>query len=325
MINGSMIYPLFLCLMVTLVGLLLLTKGPFSRLAMDKPNERSLHQRLTPRTGGLALMLGVLVAWLFLGCPIYWIMLPAGLMMTSLMDDIRGLPITLRFGVQVLICMIFLLCLLHEFAWWQYVVLTLSMVWVVNLYNFMDGSDGLAGGMTMFGFGAYAVAAYLGGQSALAVMTSMVTLASIVFLAFNFHPARIFMGDVGSIPLGFLAGALGIYGWISSLWPLWFPALVFSPFFVDASVTLFRRLITGEKVWQAHRSHYYQRLVQMGWGHRKTAIVEYVLMLAVAISALGLLNQPAKVLLPVLLGWMLLYIMILLKIDKSWAAYKKGS
>lgn len=292
---------------------------------MDKPNERSLHQRLTPRTGGLAVMLGVLVAWLFLEYSVYWIVLPVGLMAVSLIDDIRGLTITLRFGVQILVCMIFLSCLPHEFAWWQYVVLTISMVWLVNLYNFMDGSDGLAGGMTLFGFGAYAAAAYLGDQSGLAAMASMVVIASLVFLAFNFHPARIFMGDVGSIPLGFLAGAFGIYGWISSLWPLWFPCLVFSPFIIDASVTLFRRLITGEKIWQAHRSHYYQRLVQMGWGHRKTAIVEYVLMLVVAISALGLLNQPTKVLLPALLGWMLIYIIILLKVDKAWAEYKKGS
>jgi len=133
------------------------------------------------------------------------------------------------------------------------------------------------------------------------------------------------MGDVGSIPLGFLAGGLGVYGWINLLWPLWFPCLVFSPFIVDASATLFKRLISGENVWQAHRSHYYQRLVQMGWGHRKTAIVEYVLMLAVATSALGLLNQPAKILSPVLFAWVVVYIVIMLKIDKAWAEYEKGS
>jgi len=323
--NGIIIYPLLACLVITLAGLFLLTKGPLNKLAMDKPNERSLHQRLTPRTGGLALMLGVLIAWLFLRCPVYWILLPAGLMAISLIDDIQGLPVTLRFGVQILICMIFLLCLPREFAWWQYIVLTLSMVWLVNLYNFMDGSDGLAGGMTLFGFGAYAVAAYLNNQPTLAVMAIMVVIASLVFLAFNFHPAKIFMGDVGSIPLGFLTGALGVYGWISLFWPLWFPCLVFSPFIIDSSVTLFKRLINGEKIWQAHRSHYYQRLVQMGWGHRKTAIVEYALMLAVAISALGLLNQPAKILLPVLFAWIVVYIVILLKIDKAWAEYKKGS
>jgi UDP-N-acetylmuramyl pentapeptide phosphotransferase/UDP-N-acetylglucosamine-1-phosphate transferase len=95
-----------------------------------------------------------------------------------------------------------------------------------------------------------------------------VAAAAAGFLCFNFHPARIFMGDVGSVPLGFTAGALGLVGWRSGAWPLWFPLLVFAPFILDATVTLLRRALRGEKVWQAHRSHYYQRMVQMGLGHR---------------------------------------------------------
>jgi UDP-N-acetylmuramyl pentapeptide phosphotransferase/UDP-N-acetylglucosamine-1-phosphate transferase len=95
-------------------------------------------------------------------------------------------------------------------------------------------------------------------------------LAAAVFLKANFHPARIFLGDVGSVPLGFLAGALGALGVYRDLVPVWFPFVVFAPFFVDATVTLLRRMLRGERFWQAHREHYYQRLVQMGWGHRRT-------------------------------------------------------
>ena len=99
------------------------------------------------------------------------------------------------------------------------------------------------------------------------------------------------MGDAGSIPLGFLSAALGILGWRAGHWPLWFPLLVFSPFVVDASLTLARRVLRGERFWQAHRSHYYQRLVQLGWGHRNTALAEYALMAACGGLALWALGQ----------------------------------
>jgi UDP-N-acetylmuramyl pentapeptide phosphotransferase/UDP-N-acetylglucosamine-1-phosphate transferase len=151
----------------------------------------------------------------------------------------------------------------------------------------MDGSDGLAGGMTAIGFSAYAIAAWLGGMIGLSLLSFSIATAAAGFLIFNFPPARIFMGDVGSIPLGFLAGAIGATGWQQGLWPFWFPVMAFAPFIVDASVTLMRRLLRGQRVWQAHRQHYYQRLILSGWSHRKTAASEYALMLAC--SSAGLL------------------------------------
>ncbi|MDR8742257.1 putative undecaprenyl-phosphate N-acetylglucosaminyl 1-phosphate transferase [Burkholderia pseudomultivorans] len=114
--------------------------------------------------------------------------------------------------------------------------------------------------------------------------------AALGFLLLNFHPARLFLGDAGSIPLGFLAGALGYWGWRTDVWPIWFPALVFAPFIADASVTLLRRLLRGEKFWQAHREHYYQRMVRSGVGHGRTALYWYLIMLmgvAVALWAKG--------------------------------------
>jgi UDP-N-acetylmuramyl pentapeptide phosphotransferase/UDP-N-acetylglucosamine-1-phosphate transferase len=97
----------------------------------------------------------------------------------------------------------------------------------------------------------------------------------------------VFLGDAGSIPLGFLAGALGLHGFHSGAWPAWFPLLVFSPFIVDASVTLATRLARREAVWRAHRSHLYQRLVLSGWSHRRLAGSAYVLMAAAGMSALA--------------------------------------
>ena len=126
------------------------------------------------------------------------------------------------------------------------------------------------------------------------------------------------MGDAGSIPLGFLAGAIGLYGWQRALWPLWFPALVFSPFILDATITLLKRALRREKLWQAHREHYYQRLVQMGWGHKKTAIAEYMLMFSIAICALVMLQLPHLWVVLLFLFWLYVYFFIMLKIDKLW-------
>ena len=86
------------------------------------------------------------------------------------------------------------------------------------------------------------------------------------------------MGDAGSTLFGFLAACLGLLGWQLGIWTLWFPGLVFSPFIVDATVTLIRRLLRGEKIWRPHREHYYQRLVLSGWGHRRTVLAEYGVM-----------------------------------------------
>jgi UDP-N-acetylmuramyl pentapeptide phosphotransferase/UDP-N-acetylglucosamine-1-phosphate transferase len=115
------------------------------------------------------------------------------------------------------------------------------------------------------------------------------------FLVFNFHPARIFLGDVGSVPLGFLAAALGLLGWRDEAWPLWFPLLVFALFIGDATLTLFKRLIHRERVWQAHRTHYYQRLNQLGAGHRGTAFIAYGLMLGCSAAALYARQETAAV------------------------------
>jgi len=167
-----------------------------------------------------------------------------------------------------------------------------GVVRITTLYNCMAGADGGAGGMALIGFSAYACAAWLAGHEALAPLCTAIAAASLAFLIHNFRPARIFLGDVGSIPLGFLAAALGIVGWRDDAWPLWFPLLVFGPFIADATVTLLRRLARREKVWQAHREHYYQRIVRMGLGHRSAALIGYAVMAVCAAAALVGRAQP---------------------------------
>ena len=213
---------------------------------------------------------------------------------------------------------------LLQLSWIGHVLAAFYLVWLLNLYNFMDGSDGLAGGMAVFGFGAFAWAAAMGGEAGLAVLCAGVAAAAAGFLCFNFHPARIFMGDVGSVPLGFLGGALGLVGWRAGAWPLWFPLLVFAPFIFDATVTLLRRALRGEKVWQAHRSHYYQRMVQMGLGHRGTALRAYGLMAGCGAAALAGLRMGFSLQCAIITMCITAHLIVGYRIDRAWRRHRAG-
>ena len=267
----------------------------FGRFALDRPNERSLHQHPIPRTGGLAVLFGAALAAAF-GAAALWLpmLIALALAVVSFIDDLRGMPTWLRLLLHLAgagLLAAYVLLPMHPL---ELALIIIGVAWLTNLYNFMDGSDGLAGGMTLIGFGTYAMAAHVAGHAALAALCCAIAAAAAAFLVHNFHPARIFLGDVGSIPLGFLAGALGVIGWRDDLWPLWFPLLVFGPFIGDATLTLVRRLVRRERVWRAHREHYYQRMVRMGLGHRNTAWVAYTAMLVCAAAALlGRAQSPA--------------------------------
>lgn len=284
-------------------------KSSFSALA--HPTERSLHSRPTPQTGGLAIVAGVVISLMAAASVLalmepsrallpkgmasgsVWIVLSMLLIFTvSFIDDYIGLPASLRLGVQAISALIIV----------EGVGLTLSaisipgeanisievaaipvsillLMWMANLYNFMDGIDGFSGGMTAIGFGFLAYFGWEMGSPLMLIIALFVTMSALGFLVHNFPPARIFMGDAGSITLGFLAGALMLLGVRDKMFDVWVPIMIFSPFIIDATVTLIRRAIQREKIWEGHRQHYYQRLVLSGWSHRQTVLVEYGLMM----------------------------------------------
>ena len=318
------------------VGLTWWLCSPASQLTfLDHPNERSLHAAPTPRTGGLAIFGGIIVGLTFSlvlewsgfsvwragsvpsGRPEFWIL---GLILivgiVSIWDDQASLPIGLRLCVHALaaggvvwgagptVSTIWLPFLGKvSLGWLAAPVTILFIVWMTNLYNFMDGMDGFAAGMTVFGFGMLGYMGWSGGHQLILVLSLLVTAATGGFLLFNLPPARIFMGDVGSVTLGFAAGALAVRGVDDGLFDAWVPLLIFSPFIVDATVTLLRRLRRGKRVWRAHREHYYQRLVLAGWGHRKTVLAEYTIMLACGVSAVAYTQTGEPWRLAILLGW----------------------
>jgi UDP-N-acetylmuramyl pentapeptide phosphotransferase/UDP-N-acetylglucosamine-1-phosphate transferase len=308
-----------------LVARLLLTPAG-RRLALDRPNERSLHSHPIPRTGGIAIAAGVAAACALIQ-PGLAVTLgaAAALAAVSFVDDIASLPTLARFAAHLAAAAA---VLVWQVGYAEPVLLTLlvlAIAWYTNLYNFMDGSDGLAGGMAIIGFGAYAIAALFSGADAYAALCASIAAAAAGFLAFNFPPARIFMGDAGSVPLGFLAGALGVVGWSRGYWPIWFPLLVFAPFVGDATLTLLRRLLRGERVWRAHKEHYYQRIVRMGFGHRGTALIEYAAMAACAAIALAARRESAAMQAGAIVVAAAMLIAVALWVDARWTRHARSA
>ena len=307
--------------LVAFAVIALLRRAPWVHRLADHPNERSLHAVPTPRLGGLGIAAGiapfaflphVTPLWLILGCALF-------LFLVSLADDVRSLPVEVRLGAHVIAAVIALVepwVRTGMVSALSMIWLALAIAWMTNLYNFMDGADGLAGAMALLGFGTYAAAAAMGGHASLAILCAAIASASAGFLAHNLPPARVFMGDAGSIPLGFLAAALGLHGWLAGAWPLAFPVLAFLPFIADASTTLARRALNREPVWRAHRSHHYQRLVLAGWSRRRLLFTSAVLMAASAASALASLGGGLMLQCGIIFVWAAFYALAFLAIDR---------
>ena len=259
------------------------------RQILDHPNERSSHSRPTPRGGGLAVT-PVVVAMLILTNFVvqgFAAILAAGaliLMAVSWLDDRKGLAPLPRFALQAAVIAATLLALPSDSLvfqgmlpfWADRLVTVLGWLWFVNLYNFMDGIDGITGIETAaIGLGL----AVTGG--AFLPQSVGIAAAGLGFLVWNWHPARIFLGDSGSIPLGFVLGGLLIH--LATQGHLATALILPGYYLADATITLLWRLKDGEKIWQAHRRHFYQRAVQGGKSHSQVA-------LAILGSNLGLIG-----------------------------------
>ncbi len=243
---------------------------------LDVPNARSSHVTPTPRGGGVAIVATVCLAsaGLFIAGSLDWRVVALcwgpGLMvaLVGYADDRRGLSQGIRLLVHLGAA-----ALAVGLAWpWPGVLAALVVViaigWMINLFNFMDGIDGLAGSEAVFIFGAAALLTWLsGGSSPWVLLLGIAASASAGFLWWNWPPARIFMGDVGSGFVGFLIGALALLSWQEGQLHLSVWLILASLFVADASVTLLHRLLRRERGYAAHRSHAYQWLARSRLGH----------------------------------------------------------
>lgn len=293
------------------------------RHVFDRPNERSSHTAPTPRGGGWGLLPPLWAAW----ATIAWLtgdldgigpvlVASALLAIVSWADDISAvaaLPRLLAHGLAVTVglatlpsdALVFqgLLPLAAD-----RVLAGLGWLWFVNLYNFMDGIDGITGTETVcIGAGLALVGVLSGIGSQLAGYGLAMAGAALGFLAWNWRPAKVFMGDVGSVPLGYLTGWLLLAAAMNGLW---LPALILPLYYLaDATLTLLRRLVRGERFWQAHRQHFYQRAVDRGLGHDRVVLAILATNALLLVAALGSLMAwwaalAAPVLVILLMAWM---------------------
>ncbi|HYH20010.1 MAG TPA: glycosyltransferase family 4 protein [Azospirillum sp.] len=269
------------------------------RAILDHPNDRSSHTIPTPRGGGWGVMLTVLPAWALIGLasgaparvlPV--LAAASALMAISWIDDRRGLGAGPRFLTQAAAVVIGLAALPADahvlqgwLPWWLDRTLAgFAWLWFVNLFNFMDGIDGLAGSeAATIGAGMALVVTLAGHDPALGLYGLAAAGAALGFLSWNWHPAKVFMGDVGSVPLGYLLGWLLLSVATQGHWAA--ALLVPLYFLADATITLLRRAAEGKKVWQAHREHFYQKATQRGRTHAQ--VVRAVLAANAALVALA--------------------------------------
>ena len=231
---------------------------------LDQPNARSSHQRPTPRGGGVAFVIvgSGLTALLGEGRQALVPLICCPLALVGLLDDRLNLPAALRYGAQLLTAAALLAVATTPLPPWSWPLVMIAITAVINFFNFMDGLDGLVASCAAVLLG---LAATLAGGAGLGPLAG----ALLGFLAWNWSPARVFMGDVGSTWLGAVFAGLVLQqrepGLAAEL------LLVGLPLLADPLICVLRRLADGQPVFQAHRLHLYQRLQQAGWSHRQVA------------------------------------------------------
>jgi UDP-N-acetylmuramyl pentapeptide phosphotransferase/UDP-N-acetylglucosamine-1-phosphate transferase len=257
----------------SLIGIFTLVMTTSRRL--ESPNERSMHRVPVPVGAGIAMVATTLMLWPWWqsqagGAQLVLLASFAGLGLLSWIDDRRQLSAAMRLSAQaaaVALCLAWLPpdarvlqilpLVLERF------LLGLAWLWFINLFNFMDGIDGLAGSETIaVALGYLALVTYAGLEDPFWRLALVIAASAAGYLFWNWHPAKVFMGDSGSIPLGFLLGWLMLDLALAGQWAA---GLILPLYFVaDATLTLLARARRGETLWQAHRQHFYQRAVLGG-------------------------------------------------------------
>ena len=268
---------------------------------LDVPNRRSSHARPVPRCGGVAIIVTFFAGMALLWSDALWGLAAAAAMvaLVGLADDLGRLGVWGKLAGQaaaaaVLIASGVVLRRLNvpglgevELGWWGYGLTLLWLVGITNMVNFMDGLDGLAGGTGVIAALAFAAVASLSGATMSAQLAAVLAAGCLGFTLFNAPTARIFMGDVGSEFLGFTLAALAVAGAshdAGHISALVMPLLLFH-FIFDTIFTLFRRILDGEKVTQAHRGHLYQLMNRLGASHVQVSLFHYAVGLAQAVGA----------------------------------------
>jgi UDP-N-acetylmuramyl pentapeptide phosphotransferase/UDP-N-acetylglucosamine-1-phosphate transferase len=279
-------------------------------LPLDAPNPRSLHNQPTQKGGGIAIVGLIILAsvnlmWWDTGSERIFMALGISALIfgvLGLWDDHRdlGVRVKLLFELATGVIVIWLVDLPRELefsgvtisylsVWLVAPIVFLWFIWMTNLYNFMDGVDGLVGSQSIFSLIVVAGWFLLYGDASIALFCVAIAGAGIGFLILNWHPARLFLGDAGSLPLGAVFALLAVYGASKYQMPVTAFLLLYGICLFDATVTLGRRFFSAERWWEAHSNHFYQRAVRSGVGHARLSI--FALLASGLLAGLGTLDM----------------------------------
>lgn len=281
---------------------------------LDLPNERSSHMLPTPRGGGIAIVISFSIVCIFLfhfnrlPIELYYTLTVGGLIIAAvgLIDDVYTLNNKVRLVTQFFVAG-WALYWLHGFplldlGTWKLaigqfgsVIATFAIVWLINLYNFMDGIDSLAGIEGLFTAVASAFAFWILGYDNYSNLMLLFAAAVAGFTIFNWPPAKIFMGDVGSSYLGYVLAVIGISTAKQNVMPITFWIILLGVFICDATFTLIHRAWQGKRIYIAHREHAYQHLNICGLSHKHISLaVLFINMFILLPLAFEVLNEPKK-------------------------------
>ncbi len=271
----SLIISFFISVLTIKFSLIIIAKTN----TIDTPNERSNHFDPTPKGAGIGIILSLLI--------VYYIFLPINdliftssilsLCLMSFINDNINISIIFRLFIHILLSLFVLmfwqpllnLSLLNDIIpnWLGTILIILFIIWMTNLYNFMDGIDGISCVQCIIiGIGVGSCLFYSEGINKIEnLLSGFLVGSSIAFLIWNWHPARVFLGDAGSIPIGFINAILALLLFKNGFW---YVALILNNYYLaDSSITLIKRIMKKEKPWQAHKSHFYQKAIKNGNTH----------------------------------------------------------
>lgn len=298
------LFPAFISSIAASIAITKLVLNELKRRSiLDMPNQRSSHQQPTPRGGGIAVMAVIAICWSVpaLNSPIAAALLVGALLLAivSWIDDLKTVEIIVRLSAQFAAVILGLFFLDNEGyllqglapKWLDRVLAALVWVWFINLFNFMDGIDGIASIETMIiSFGLTILSITSPSIAPEPWLSLSILGVATGFLKSNWPPAKLFLGDVGSIPLGYILGGLLLLVAMRGAWQV---ALILPLYFLlDSTITLCRRLLRLEPIWRAHKEHFYQQAVSAGKSHAEVTTAVAILGLTLVALAHLSFGQP---------------------------------
>jgi len=313
-------------------------------LVPDRPNSRSLHSQVVPKGGGLVIIVATasligIYAAMYQSIAVMHVLIASlvgGIAVLGWFDDRHSLRIRTRIIVQIAIActMVYLLApfqginiagyRFEQPDWLLFAGLVVWIVWMTNLFNFMDGIDGLVGTQSTIAAIVLAFWFHQAGAPELVSLNLALAGALAGFSILNWRPARVFLGDIGSLTLGIYFAVMGIIGWTVYRLPVEAFVLLYGVMLCDTSVTLAARIFKGERWWEAHSSHFYQRLVGLGYNHAQVTSLTLVITLCLSIFGSFVIHNVGPGWLWMTLGLVTLAICALAVLEKERAYLNKN-